>query len=102
MGGVAVARRGAALRMGPVNLAFLMPGVGLLHRGAEAFVGELTVALAREPGFAVTLYCRGEVTVPGVRTVRIGALPGTSVSFTPSTPPPLWAGKPSTRSSSIR
>jgi glycosyltransferase involved in cell wall biosynthesis len=58
-----------------LNIAFLMPGVGILNRGAEAFVVELATALAREPGFAVTLYCRGETAVPGVRVERIGALP---------------------------
>jgi glycosyltransferase involved in cell wall biosynthesis len=59
----------------PMNLAFLMPGVGILNRGAEAFVVELAAALAREHGFAVTLYCRGEASVPGVRVERIAALP---------------------------
>lgn len=58
-----------------MNLAFLMPGVGILNRGAEAFVVELCSALAREHGFSVTLYCRGEAAVPGVRVERIGALP---------------------------
>jgi glycosyltransferase involved in cell wall biosynthesis len=58
-----------------LNVAFLMPGVGVLNRGAEAFVVELAAALAREHGFAVTLYCRGEATVPGVRVERVAALP---------------------------
>jgi glycosyltransferase involved in cell wall biosynthesis len=58
-----------------LHIAFLMPGVGILNRGAEAFVVELAAALAREHGFAVTLYCRGDAKVPGVRVERIGALP---------------------------
>jgi glycosyltransferase involved in cell wall biosynthesis len=58
-----------------MNLAFLMPGIGIVPRGAEAFVVELAAALAREHGFAVTLYCRGEAAVPGVRVERIAALP---------------------------
>lgn len=59
----------------PLNVAFLMPGVGILNRGAEAFVVELAAALVREHGFSVTLYCRGEASVPGVRVERIGAIP---------------------------
>jgi glycosyltransferase involved in cell wall biosynthesis len=58
-----------------MNLALLMPGVGILNRGAEAFVVELSSALAREHGFSVTLYCRGEVSIPGVRIERVAALP---------------------------
>jgi glycosyltransferase involved in cell wall biosynthesis len=58
-----------------LNVAFLMPGVGILNRGAEAFVVELAAALVREHGFSVTLYCRGEASVPGVRVERIGAIP---------------------------
>ncbi|HTQ80390.1 MAG TPA: glycosyltransferase family 4 protein [Thermoanaerobaculia bacterium] len=58
-----------------MHLAFLMPGVGILSRGAEAFVVELAAALAREHGFSVSLYCRGEAVVPGVEVRRIGALP---------------------------
>jgi glycosyltransferase involved in cell wall biosynthesis len=41
-----------------------MPGVGVVERGAEAFVVELCAALARDHGFAVTLLCRGEAPVP--------------------------------------
>lgn len=43
----------------PVSVAFVMPGVGVVARGAEAFVVELCERLAARPGFAVRLYSRG-------------------------------------------
>jgi glycosyltransferase involved in cell wall biosynthesis len=43
----------------PLRAAFVMPGVGVVGRGAEAFVVELCAALAARPGFAVTLFSRG-------------------------------------------
>jgi glycosyltransferase involved in cell wall biosynthesis len=56
----------------PLRVAFVMPGVGEVERGAEAFVVELCAALARDHGFAVTLLCRGAAPVPHR---RIRALP---------------------------
>jgi len=55
-----------------MKIAFVMPGVGIFGRGAEAFVVELCAALHDRHGFDVTLYCRGDAPVPH-RKVR--ALP---------------------------
>jgi glycosyltransferase involved in cell wall biosynthesis len=54
-----------------VKVAFVMPGVGIVGRGAEAFVVELCGALARQ-GFEITLFSRGPAPV---RFRRISALP---------------------------
>ena len=59
------------------RLAFVMPGVGVERRGAEAFVVELCAALIAR-GFDVTLFCRGEAPVPHRRvraTPRDARLP---------------------------
>ena len=58
--------------MKPVKVAFVMPGVGIVGRGAEAFVVELCAALAERHGFEVTLFSRGPAPVPHR---RIRALP---------------------------
>src|SRR5258708_40358650 len=50
----------------PVGVALVMPGVGVVARGAEAFVVELCERLARRPGFEVRLFSRG----PGPAAVR--------------------------------
>ncbi|HEV3459822.1 MAG TPA: glycosyltransferase [Thermoanaerobaculia bacterium] len=55
-----------------MRVAFVMPGVGVVARGAEAFVVELCQGLAALPGFAVHLFCRGPAPVPHT---RIRALP---------------------------
>jgi glycosyltransferase involved in cell wall biosynthesis len=55
-----------------MRVAFVMPGVGVVARGAEAFVVELCQGLAALPGFEVHLYCRGPAPVPHT---RIRALP---------------------------
>lgn len=55
-----------------MKIAFVMPGVGIFGRGAEAFVVELCAALRERHGFDVTLYCRGDAPVPHR---RIRALP---------------------------
>jgi len=55
-----------------MKIAFVMPGVGIFGRGAEAFVVELCAALHERHGFDVTLYCRGDAPVPHR---RIRALP---------------------------
>jgi glycosyltransferase involved in cell wall biosynthesis len=54
-----------------LKVAFVMPGVGVVGRGAEAFVVELCGALARQ-GFEITLFSRGPAPV---RFRRISALP---------------------------
>ena len=41
-----------------LTVAFVMPGVGVVNRGAEAFVVEIAAALARRPGFQVTIFSR--------------------------------------------
>lgn len=46
-----------------MKVAFVMPGVGVVGRGAEAFVVEIAGELAAR-GFAVELFCRGEAPVP--------------------------------------
>lgn len=56
------------------TVAFVLSGLGVVPRGAEAFVSDLATALARR-GFPVTTYGRGEPDLPGVETVRIRALP---------------------------
>jgi glycosyltransferase involved in cell wall biosynthesis len=55
-----------------MRVAFVMPGVGVVERGAEAFVVELCAALAARHGFDVTLFCRGPAPVPHR---RVRALP---------------------------
>jgi glycosyltransferase involved in cell wall biosynthesis len=55
-----------------VKVAFVMPGVGVVPRGAEAFVLELCAELAAEHGIEVVLFCRGEAPLPHV---RVRALP---------------------------
>ena len=55
-----------------LRVAFVMSGVGVVGRGAEAFVVELCDALAKCHGFEVMLYCRGDAPVPHR---RIRALP---------------------------
>lgn len=47
-----------------MKVAFVMPGVGVYGRGAEAFVVELCTELAARHGFEVTLFCRGPAPVP--------------------------------------
>jgi glycosyltransferase involved in cell wall biosynthesis len=66
-----------------MRVAFVMPGVGVVSRGAEAFVVELCQGLAALPGFEVHLFCRGPAPVPHtrIRALRrdqplIGALYG--------------------------
>lgn len=46
-----------------MRVAFVMPGAGVVARGAEAFVLEIAAALAAR-GVEPTLYCRGEVPLP--------------------------------------
>lgn len=55
-----------------MKVAFVMPGVGIVGRGAEAFVVELCAELAARHGFEITLFCRGPAPVPHR---RIRALP---------------------------
>lgn len=55
-----------------MRVAFVMSGVGIFRRGAEAFVVELCAALHERHGFDVTLYCRGDAPVPHR---RVRALP---------------------------
>ena len=55
-----------------MKIAFVMPGVGIVGRGAEAFVVELCAALIARHSFEVMLYCRGDAPVPHR---RIRALP---------------------------
>jgi glycosyltransferase involved in cell wall biosynthesis len=50
-----------------MRIAFVMPGVGVVQRGAEAFVVELCARLAARPGFEVRLFCRGPAPVPHTR-----------------------------------
>ncbi len=47
-----------------MRLAFVMPGVGVVRRGAEAFVLDLCARLSALPGFAVHLFCRGPAPLP--------------------------------------
>lgn len=54
-----------------MKVAFVMPGVGVVGRGAEAFVVELCQTLAQR-GFEITLFSRGPAPV---RYRRIAALP---------------------------
>ncbi len=54
-----------------LRVAFVMPGAGVVHRGAEAFVLELCRALPGR-GIDPTLLCRGAVDIPHQ---RIHALP---------------------------
>jgi glycosyltransferase involved in cell wall biosynthesis len=55
-----------------MRVAFVMPGVGVVRRGAEAFVVELCQGLGALPGFEAHLFCRGPAPVPHT---RIRALP---------------------------
>ncbi len=55
-----------------MRVAFVMSGVGVVPRGAEAFVVELCQGLGALPGFEVHLFCRGPAPVPHT---RIHALP---------------------------
>ncbi len=50
-----------------MRVAFVMPGVGVVARGAEAFVVELCTRLAATPDFEVHLFCRGPAPVPHTR-----------------------------------
>ncbi|HXO27905.1 MAG TPA: glycosyltransferase, partial [Thermoanaerobaculia bacterium] len=47
-----------------MRVAFVMPGVGVVRRGAEAFVVELCQGLGALPGFEAHLFCRGPAPVP--------------------------------------
>lgn len=58
-----------------IRVAFVMPGVGVVGRGAEAFVVELATALAHEEGFAVELFCRGGLAGAPFPVHLIRALP---------------------------
>jgi glycosyltransferase involved in cell wall biosynthesis len=64
-----------------MRVAFVMPGVGVVGRGAEAFVVELATALATLPAaggvgaFEVELFCRGALPGAPFPVHRIGALP---------------------------
>lgn len=62
---------------GALRVAFVMPGVGVVNRGAEAFVVEIAGALADRHSVDVTLLCRGEVPLRhvNVRAVTVRALP---------------------------
>jgi glycosyltransferase involved in cell wall biosynthesis len=55
-----------------MRVAFVMPGVGVVRRGAEAFVLDLCARLAALPGFTVHLFCRGPAPLPHT---RLHALP---------------------------
>jgi glycosyltransferase involved in cell wall biosynthesis len=46
-----------------VKVAFVMPGAGVVARGAEAFVLEIAAALAAR-GVEPTIFCRGAVPLP--------------------------------------
>jgi len=68
----------------PVSVAFVLPGLGVVPRGAEAFVGDLVRALTavpEPPGFEITVFCRGEPDLAssqenaGPRIERIRAVP---------------------------
>ncbi len=50
-----------------MRVAFVMPGVGVVARGAEAFVVELAQGLADAHGIEAVVFCRGEAPVPHVR-----------------------------------
>src|SRR5579863_401363 len=52
-----------------LRVAFVMSGLGVVRRGAEAFIEELATLLSARPGFAVELYARGDLALPH-RTVR--------------------------------
>jgi glycosyltransferase involved in cell wall biosynthesis len=55
-----------------MRVAFVMPGVGVVARGAEAFVVDLCRRLEALPDFEVRIFCRGPAPVP---YTRIRALP---------------------------
>lgn len=50
-----------------MRVAFVLPGIGVVPRGAEAFVLELGRALVADHGIAVTLFCRGPAPLPAVK-----------------------------------
>lgn len=55
----------------PLELAFVMPGVGIAPRGAEVFVLDLARALVERRGWKVDVFARGPVPAPlGARRVR--------------------------------
>jgi len=58
----------------PLRIAFVMPGVGVFARGAEAFVVELAAALRDRRGWEVEIYSRGEAG-RGLPVHRVRALP---------------------------
>lgn len=64
-----------------ISIAFVLPGLGVVPRGAEAFVGDLARALLDRPGFEVTVFCRGEpedlrnAIHPRLQVRRVPALP---------------------------
>jgi glycosyltransferase involved in cell wall biosynthesis len=59
----------------PPKIAFVMPGIGIENRGAEAFVVELAAALAGR-GFAPVIFSRGAPPpTPGVGHELIRAVP---------------------------
>lgn len=64
----------------PVSVAFVLPGLGVVPRGAEALVGDLARGLLEFPtaagDFEITVFCRGEPPDPPPRLQvhRIGAL----------------------------
>jgi glycosyltransferase involved in cell wall biosynthesis len=47
-----------------MKIAFVLPGIGVERRGAEAFVSDLAAALSEREGFEVTVFCRGEPPLP--------------------------------------
>jgi glycosyltransferase involved in cell wall biosynthesis len=53
----------------PLHVAFVMSGLGVVRRGAEAFVEELATRLEEQAGIEVEMYCRGEVALPH-RSIR--------------------------------
>jgi len=58
----------------PLRIAFVMPGVGVFARGAEAFVVELAAALRDRRGWEVEIFSRGEAG-HGLPVHRVRALP---------------------------
>jgi glycosyltransferase involved in cell wall biosynthesis len=64
----------AAHKETPGRVAFVMPGVGIFRRGAEAFVVELAAALRNRHGWEATIFSRGEPGA-GLGWRRLCALP---------------------------
>ncbi len=58
----------------PLRIAFVMPGVGVFARGAEAFVVELAAALRDRAAWEVEIFSRGEAG-HGLPVHRVRALP---------------------------